>query len=81
MKGGDVIVFKVNLDKGFPVVVALMNFNVIQDVIRKIKLWTFKQVTELGQRFARALKQQAMTFFQRKAFKVQAGRVLKVWGA
>jgi predicted amino acid racemase len=42
MKRGHMIIFKVDLDEGFPVVIALVHFNVIEHIVRKIKLWSLK---------------------------------------
>ena len=44
MKRRDVIILKVDLNKGLPVVIALMDFDVVKDIVRELKLRTFEKM-------------------------------------
>ena len=81
VKGRDVIVLKVDLDEGLPVVIALMDFDVVQNVIRKVELRPCEQVPEIPSGVPGAVKQQTVTVLQFEPLKIETGLVVKLWGA
>ena len=44
MEGDDMIVFKINLDEGFPVVIAIMDFNMVELVAFKLQVISYTKV-------------------------------------
>jgi hypothetical protein len=81
MEGLDVIVLEVNLDEGFPVVVALVHLNVIEFEAREVKGGARAHAGQIGGHIAAiAFKEQAIPFLEWVVLKVQARVLGKVWG-
>ena len=72
MERGNMVVFQVNLDEGFPVVVATVNFHVIKHVIGKVEFRPLEQGRHVERRVARALEEQAIAIVQRELLKIRA---------
>src|SRR5690606_38183776 len=81
MKRADMVVFKIDLDKGFPVVVALMHLDVVQYIVRKIELRPLEQRRQVVRRIAWSFEKQAVAIFKREALQVHAGRLRKLRGS
>ena len=74
VEGADVVILQVDLDKGFPVVVAVVHFHVVQHIAAEIEFSTRAQSRHIGCHItALAFKQQTIPFLQRVVVEIQAG--------
>ena len=74
MEGAYVVILQVDLDKSFPVVVAVVHFHVVQHIATEIEFGTRAQSRHIGRHItALAFKQQAIPFLQRVVVEIQAG--------
>ncbi|MPM73361.1 hypothetical protein SDC9_120341 [bioreactor metagenome] len=74
----DVVVLQIDLDEGLPVVVAGMDFHMIEHVVGEVELGPREQRPQVAQRIALAFEQQTVAALQGKALQIHAGRARKV---
>ena len=79
MERADMVVLEVNLDKGFPVVVAYVHFHMVERVAREIELLVRAECCHVGSDITSVgLEQHAVPFLERVVLQVQARIVLKM---
>ncbi|KGX49629.1 hypothetical protein Y025_5569 [Burkholderia pseudomallei TSV32] len=79
MERHDVVVLEVDLDEGLPVVIALVDLDVIEQVVRKVEMVLRAELREIVRDIAAlGLEQQPLPVLQRRRVQVQAGLVRKV---
>jgi hypothetical protein len=80
VEGHHVIVLEIHFDERFPVVIALVHFDVIEQIIREIEIAAGPGPDrgEVARNVALAIKEQAVPILQRRFAQTQARRVGKV---
>src|SRR6202012_3234754 len=79
MERRDVIVLQIDLDKGLPVVVALVHFDVIEHEARKVEMLLGAEPRQIARDIAPLrFEQQALPVLQRRGAEIQARVVRKM---
>ena len=78
MEGHDVIVLEVDLDKGFPVVIAFVDFHAVEHVAGKVQVRALAQRAQFLGDSALACEQQPVPVLQWGLGQIEAGIVRKV---
>ena len=81
VKGRDVVILKIDLDEGLPVVVALVHLDMVELVAGEIELIGHVHAGQVGIRRARPLEEQAVPVFELRLVQVQARILRKMRGA
>ncbi len=81
MERRDVVVLQIDLDEGLPVVVALMNFDVIEHEVREVEMLLGAKPRQIARDIAPLrFEQQPLPVLQRCSAEIQAGVVREMRG-
>ena len=77
----DVVVLEIDLDECFPVVVALLDFDAIEHIARKIEVRCGAHVGQVRPDVANAVEEQPVPALQRWALQLDARLLFEMWSA
>src|SRR5205814_5044499 len=75
---GDVVVLEVDLDEGFPVVIALLDFDPVEHVAGEIEVAGDTDSREIARDIARPVEQEAVPVREGRAVELDAGLLFEV---
>ena len=73
VEGRNVIILKIDLDEGLPVVIAGVHLDVVEDIVGKVEFRPRKQVPDIPLCIARPFKEQAVAVLELEPLQIKAG--------